>query len=131
MFLFLLAGYVQEFPFDLQIVPSLWIRCPCMAHWLFEQPRSGSNMWWRNYLNRMRISALPTVDEHVGGRLREFRATKGLSSQLIAAAIGISPTRLALFEAGRRRISASQLFVLAKLFDVPVAAFFDRREATL
>jgi transcriptional regulator with XRE-family HTH domain len=34
-------------------------------------------------------------------------------------------------EAGKKRISASQLFALANYLDVPVAAFFDRREVSV
>lgn len=69
----------------------------------------------------------PTVDQHVGGRLRALRESRGVSSQKVAAAACIQVRQLSQIELGCRRVSASQLFLLAKHFDVPVYTFFDQR----
>ena len=71
------------------------------------------------------------VDIHVGKRLKAFRVQERLSPADLAKLLLVSPRRIERFETGHKRLSASHLFVLAKLFDVPVAAFFDRRKATL
>ena len=72
-----------------------------------------------------------TVDQYVGGRIRHFRESKGVSIAVVAEKISLSSKQLAFAELGRRRLSASQLFAIARHLDVSVAAFFDRREGTL
>jgi transcriptional regulator with XRE-family HTH domain len=67
------------------------------------------------------------VDLHVGERLKSFRLRYGISASEIAALLSVSQRQIQRFEAGHKRISASQLFMLARHFDVTVAAFFDRR----
>jgi len=71
------------------------------------------------------------VDIHVGKRLKAFRVRESLSSADLASVLSVTPRLIEVFEAGRKRLSASQLFILSRHLDVPVAAFFDRREATL
>ena len=71
---------------------------------------------------------VPTVDQHLGGRLRTLRESRGIGGASVAEILRISTRELSRIERGRHRLSASQLFVLARHFEVPVAAFFDRRE---
>lgn len=71
------------------------------------------------------------VDIHVGKRLQAFRVREGLSSANVAALLSVPRSHIERFEAGHMRLSASRLFILANYLNVPVAAFFDRREGTL
>ena len=73
----------------------------------------------------------PSVDRFVGAKLRSLRLTAGYSLGRLATVLSLSANDVGRMEAGKKRISASQLFALANYLDVPVAAFFDRREATL
>ena len=64
------------------------------------------------------------VDLFVGDRLRAFRINAGETIEGIATYLAINPTIVRRFETGRQRVSAARLYMLAKRFDVPVAAFF-------
>lgn len=59
--------------------------------------------------------------DHIGGRIRAARAAKGITQEKLAAAMGISRPSLANIEAGRQRISADQLAVLADSLGIDVA----------
>ena len=60
----------------------------------------------------------------VGGWLKAFRGQLGASQADLAVLLSIPISDIAKFEAGRKRVPAAQLYVLAQYFDVPVAAFF-------
>ena len=64
------------------------------------------------------------VDQFVGHQLQAFRQRSGRSQQDLADLLLIPVTDVPKFEAGRKRIKAAQLFVLARHFGVPVAVFF-------
>lgn len=65
------------------------------------------------------------VDTHVGHRLRALRTLRGLTQQDVAQGLGISFQQVQKYELGRNRISASKLFDIAKILNVPPAHFFD------
>ena len=65
------------------------------------------------------------VDIHVGRRLHQLRVLRGVSQEQAAGAIGITFQQVQKYENGANRISASRLFDLSRLFDVPVQWFFD------
>ena len=65
------------------------------------------------------------VDIHVGGRVRLRRTLLGLSQTALGEAIGITFQQLQKYENGSNRISASRLFDLSRVLDVPVGFFFD------
>ena len=65
------------------------------------------------------------VDHFVGHRLREVREYAGYSYDDIACLLSVPPGEIFKMEAGHKRINASQLYVLAQYFDVPVAEFFN------
>jgi transcriptional regulator with XRE-family HTH domain len=73
----------------------------------------------------------PSVDHFVGAKLRSIRLSAGHSAQRVATVLFLSTNEVGRMEAGKKRISASQLFALANYLDVPVAAFFDRREVSV
>lgn len=64
------------------------------------------------------------VDVHVGRRVRIRRVLNGLSQEELAADLGLTFQQLQKYESGANRISASRLYHLAELLDVPVGWFF-------
>ena len=68
------------------------------------------------------------IDVEIGRRLRALRWTRGLSMEQVAARIGIAYQQIQRYEAGSTRLSANRLFELARLFDVPIGAFFEDLE---
>ncbi len=65
------------------------------------------------------------VDVHVGARLRQRRTLSGMSQTTLGDAIGLTFQQVQKYERGANRISASRLFDLSRLFDVPIQFFFD------
>ena len=65
------------------------------------------------------------VDVHVGARLRVRRTLMGMSQTALGEAIGLTFQQLQKYEKGTNRISASRLFALSWVLDVPVEYFFD------
>lgn len=64
------------------------------------------------------------VDTHVGRRVRIRRMLNGLSQEELAADLGLTFQQLQKYESGANRISASRLYHLAQLLDVPVGWYF-------
>lgn len=64
------------------------------------------------------------VDQNVGQRLRTRRIEIGLSQKQLAAKIGVSFQQLQKYENGFNRISASRLFLVAQVMEVPIVYFF-------
>ena len=60
------------------------------------------------------------IDIHVGARLRLRRTLLGLSQEKLGEAVGITFQQLQKYERGANRISASRLYHLALVLDVPV-----------
>ncbi len=65
------------------------------------------------------------VDVHVGQRLRLRRKLAGLSQTELGEKIDLTFQQLQKYESGANRISASRLFDLSRVLDVPVSYFFD------
>ena len=65
------------------------------------------------------------VDVHVGARLRVRRTLSGVSQTTLGDAIGITFQQMQKYENGTNRISASRLFDLSRVLDVPIQYFFD------
>ena len=79
---------------------------------------------------RRRLQTAPTagpdpVDAHVGGRVKLRRILVGLSQSQLGEAIGLSFQQVQKYERGGNRISASMLYRIAQVLDVPVSFFFD------
>ncbi len=69
------------------------------------------------------------IDVLVGRRARERRTLEGMSQTAVADKLGLTFQQLQKYERGHNRISASRLYELAQLFDVPVAYFYEGIEA--
>ncbi len=65
------------------------------------------------------------VDVHVGARLRVRRTLLGMSQTMLGEALGLSFQQMQKYENGTNRISASRLFALTQVLDVPIQFFFD------
>lgn len=68
------------------------------------------------------------VDKHVGKRLRVRRSLVGMSQEKLANALGITFQQVQKYERGSNRISASRLFKMSKVLEVPVDYFYDDME---
>ena len=65
------------------------------------------------------------IDIHVGSRVRLRRTLLGMSQEKLGEAIGLTFQQIQKYERGANRISASRLFDLSRVLDVPISFFFD------
>lgn len=65
------------------------------------------------------------VDKHVGSRMRLRRSLLGMSQAELADRLGITFQQVQKYERGANRVSASRLWDLSQVLDVPVGFFFD------
>ncbi|WP_451997374.1 helix-turn-helix domain-containing protein [Azospirillum argentinense] len=70
------------------------------------------------------------VDIHVGARVRLRRTLLGMSQEKLGDALRLTFQQVQKYERGANRISASRLFDLSRVLDVPVSFFDDMSEAT-
>lgn len=69
--------------------------------------------------------SLTEIDAYVGRRIRERRLLLGASQEQRAADIGLIFQQIQKYERGFNRVSASRLFRLTHVLDVPIARFYD------
>ncbi|MGR3540595.1 MAG: helix-turn-helix domain-containing protein [Hasllibacter sp.] len=65
------------------------------------------------------------VDIHVGKRVRQRRWMLGVTQQQLAERVGIKFQQIQKYETGMNRISASRLWNIAEVLEVPVGFFFE------
>ena len=65
------------------------------------------------------------VDLHVGARVRQRRTLLGMTQTDLADATGLTFQQVQKYENGTNRISASRLYDLSRVLDVPIEYFFD------
>lgn len=65
------------------------------------------------------------IDVHVGARIKLRRTLLGLSQEKLGEALGLTFQQVQKYEKGTNRVSASKLYRLAQILDVPIAFFFD------
>ena len=68
------------------------------------------------------------VDIHVGQQLKRMRILRNLTQTDVAQGFKISFQQVQKYELGRNRISASRLFELSHILNVPPAFFFEGLE---
>ncbi len=66
-----------------------------------------------------------SVDLHVGQRVRQRRCIVGMTQQQLGDKIGIRFQQIQKYEAGANRISASRMWDIAAVMEVPVSFFFE------
>ena len=71
------------------------------------------------------------VDVHVGARVRVRRTLLGMTQTNLGDAIGVTFQQVQKYENGANRISASRLFDLSQILDVPIEYFFDDMPADI
>ncbi len=65
------------------------------------------------------------IDVHIGNRVRGRRTLLGMNQSAIAEALGLTFQQVQKYERGIDRISASKLWNLTQILDVPVSYFYD------
>jgi len=65
------------------------------------------------------------IDTHVGRRMRQRRTLLGLSQERLAEALGLTFQQVQKYERGANRVSASRLYELGRVLDVPIGYFFE------
>ena len=74
---------------------------------------------------RNRSGEYAYVDEHVGNRIRVRRTLLGMTQEKIGEGLGLTFQQVQKYENGANRVSASRLFQLSKILNVPVSYFFE------
>jgi transcriptional regulator with XRE-family HTH domain len=68
-------------------------------------------------------------DRHVGARILQRRRTLGLTRQRLAELIAVTQAQTYRYERGANRISAGQLYHVARALDVGIDYFFEGIES--
>lgn len=69
------------------------------------------------------------MDKLINKRVRILRIARKFSQSQVAKALNISTQQVTKYENGLNRISASRLFMIAKMFKVDIAYFFRSEES--
>jgi len=77
---------------------------------------------------RHRIKA---IDSLIGQRLREIRLKRGYTQGDLGKVLDVTFQQIQKFEKGDNRLSGSQLYTLARFFNVPIAMLFPPLHAKL
>ncbi|MDP9195488.1 MAG: helix-turn-helix domain-containing protein [Pseudomonadota bacterium] len=70
------------------------------------------------------------IDVQVGEFLKVMRLLKGWTQEKLAGKLGVSFQQLQKYERGLNRISASRLYQLSVILDVPIEKFFGNSGAS-
>ncbi len=65
------------------------------------------------------------IDVYVGSRVRSRRTLLGMNQTQLGEKLGITFQQIQKYENGANRISASRLYQMTRILDVPVSFFFD------
>jgi len=69
------------------------------------------------------------VDVHVGKRIRQRRLLLKTTQQQVSDQVGVRFQQMQKYETGKNRVSASRLWDIANVLDVPVSFFFEGLDA--
>ena len=72
-----------------------------------------------------RITNNNAIDMHVGKRVRLRRTLLGMSQEQLGTELNITFQQVQKYERGANRISASRLWGVGQILDVPISYFFD------
>ena len=79
-----------------------------------------------------RITNNNAIDMHVGKRVRLRRTLMGMSQEQLGANLDITFQQVQKYERGSNRISASRLWDISQILDVPISfSFDDMSESTM
>lgn len=65
------------------------------------------------------------VDVYVGSRIKLRRTLLGISQERLGDALDLTFQQVQKYERGSNRVSASKLFTISEVLDVPISYFFD------
>ncbi|PWR20892.1 helix-turn-helix domain-containing protein [Zavarzinia compransoris] len=65
------------------------------------------------------------VDVYVGSRIKLRRTLLGISQERLGDALELTFQQVQKYERGSNRVSASKLYTISEVLDVPIAYFFD------
>jgi transcriptional regulator with XRE-family HTH domain len=65
------------------------------------------------------------IDEHLGRRLRRRRRLLGLTQHQLADACGVRFQQIQKYECAANRMSASRVWQLAQVLEVPISYFYE------
>lgn len=68
------------------------------------------------------------IDVAIGSRLRTLRQARALTLDQVAVRVGVRAQQVQKYETGQNRIAAARLLDFARLFGVPLSAFFETVE---
>ena len=74
------------------------------------------------YLNSDK-GANPVIKKSLGQAIKNHREAKGYTQEFVAEKLGVSRQAVSKWEKGTTEPSTSNLFALAKLFDMPIEEF--------
>lgn len=77
------------------------------------------------------MSRANAMDRLIGQNIRFHRERLGWTQERLAEPLGITFQQLQKIERGINRVSASRLFVIADLFELPVETFREERTRDL
>ena len=72
-----------------------------------------------------RVTNSNAVDMHVGKRIRLRRTLFGMSQEQLGVALSITFQQVQKYERGANRVSASRLWDISQILDVPISYFFE------
>ena len=72
-----------------------------------------------------RVTNNNAVDMHVGKRIRLRRTLFGMSQEHLGVALNITFQQVQKYERGANRVSASRLWDISQILDVPISFFFE------
>jgi transcriptional regulator with XRE-family HTH domain len=76
-----------------------------------------------------RVAMAHDVDKYVGARVRERRRALDISQIKLGLKLGLTFQQVQKYERGSNRISASKLFQIAEVLQVPIEWFFKGYQA--
>lgn len=65
------------------------------------------------------------TDIHVGRKVREARAAKGMSQEQLGKLLGVSFQQVQKYEKGTNRIGSSRLWDISRALETPITYFFE------
>ena len=77
-----------------------------------------------------RVTNNNAVDVHVGKRIRLRRTLLGMSQEQLGNALNITFQQVQKYERGANRVSASRLWDISQIIDVPINYFFEDMSET-
>ena len=81
---------------------------------------------WDDIVERnFRFTNNNATDMHVGKRVRLRRTLLGMSQEQLGAELNVTFQQVQKYERGANRISASRLWDISQILDVPISYFFD------